>query len=863
MTENASSKIAFPLGLSPDALVGLADFAKIGICNWHIPTGEITLNEPVVKLTGYEMFEVPHSGNSRRSMIFEEDYAMVEENVQACIDGRQENFRIIYRMNRKDGSFVSVLESAVVYERDDKGKAVRLASMVVDLSALSHAEQKVQALEKENRALREGISSGELASRNHILQAVNSAASGIVGGYYQDYETTLYQALKTIGESLNADALYIYRNVTENGELSCHIRSAWEAGQALPTAWSDEEGGRFDDFFPGMEASLRAGNNLRLAGEYIFGALRALHGASKARSMMLVPLIMHGAFWGLLRVDSWEEGRVFTESEAEIVGAGTLVIASSITRSETLFKLNAAREEAMASTKAKSEFLSRMSHEIRTPMNAIIGMATIAQKAHDFDQVKYALDKINASSKQLLGIINDVLDMSKIDAGRLEISPESFDFDRMVQNALNVVQVRLEEKHQQLVLDLERVFTRTVVADELRLSQVLINLLGNAVKFTPESGSITLKIQSEPIDDERFMLHVEVTDTGVGISKEAQMKLFDAFEQADGGISRKYGGTGLGLAISKRIIDLMGGDIRVESEPGKGASFIFDVVAQWGEPIVYAVQKSANSRQMRILVVDDALDVREYFTSVLDSFDQLCDTAANGEAALEMIRDRVREGQPYDIHFIDWNMPGINGGVTAKAIKEIAGDDSLVVMISVADWSDIQEEAKSFGLTHFLPKPVLPSTLYNCILELAGRDLTKPLAAGEESSADWSGKTVLLAEDIDINREIMASLLFDTNLTIIPAVNGQEAIDMFTAAPEDYDMILMDVQMPEKDGLIATQEIRELEFPWAKDIPIVAMTANAFKEDQQACLDAGMNGHIAKPVEVDVLYKTLGYYLNA
>ncbi len=498
MTENSSSKTEFPLGLSPGALAALADFSNIGICNWHIPSGEITLNEPVVKLTGYEMYEVPHSGNTRRAMIFEEDFAMVEENVQACIDGRQDSYRIVYRMNRKDGSLVSVLESAKVYERDAEGKAIRLASMVVDLSALSHAEQKVRALEKENRALREGISSGELASKNHILQAVNAAASGIVGGYYQDYETTLFQALKTIGESLNAGAMYIYRNVLKDGELFCHVRTCWEADRSLPAAWSENEIRPFDDIFPGMEASLHAGNNLRLEGQYILGALRALPGASKAQSMMLVPLIMHGAFWGILRVDSWEDGRVFTESEAEIVGAGTLVIASSITRSETLSKLNAAREEAMASTKAKSEFLSRMSHEIRTPMNAIIGMATIAQKAHDFDQVRYALDKINASSKQLLGIINDVLDMSKIDAGRLEISPASFDFDRMVQNALNVVQVRLEEKHQELLLELEHVFTRTVVADELRLSQVLINLLGNAVKFTPESGSITLKIQSDP-----------------------------------------------------------------------------------------------------------------------------------------------------------------------------------------------------------------------------------------------------------------------------------------------------------------------------------------------------------------------------
>ncbi len=300
MTENSSSKNKFPLGISPEALVGLADFANIGICNWHIPSGEISLNEPIVKLTGYEMYEVPHSGNTRRGMTFKDDYAMVEENIQALIDGRKDNFRIIYRMNRKDGSLVSVLESAAVYERDADGKAVRLASMVVDLSSLSHAEQKILSLEKENRALREGMSGGELASRVHILQAVNAAAAGIVGGYYQDYETTLFQALKTIGESLGADALRVYRNVLEGGEVFCYLRSAWETGQSMPKVENADCRRLFGEYFPGLLAALREGRNLRFAGKDISGALPSLPGAEKAQGIMLVPLIMHGAFWGVL-----------------------------------------------------------------------------------------------------------------------------------------------------------------------------------------------------------------------------------------------------------------------------------------------------------------------------------------------------------------------------------------------------------------------------------------------------------------------------------------------------------------------------------------------------------------------------------
>ena len=852
----------FSLGLPASALLSLADYANVGIWNWHIPTNVIELNEPIVKLAGYEMYEVPHSGNSRRMMTFEDDYAMVEKNIQACISGEQDRYQIVYRMNRKDGSIVSVMESAFVCERDGAGHAVRLAAMVLDLSTLKYAEKKVQELETENRQLRKGMPKGEMASQIHLLRAANSAAAGIVGGFYQDYEAVLLQALKTIGESLGVNSMQVYRNIHEQEKVTCYLRSFWSLGQIIPERVDTQTKWDYDDFLPDWLHALKEGNSLCLTGDEIPKSLAVLPEAEKAKSMMLIPLYLHGNFWGLLRVDNWDEARPFTGTESDIAGAGVIVIASSISRSETLGKLNEAREEAMASTKAKSEFLSRMSHEIRTPLNAIIGMSAVARRAEDLHNIRYALDKIETSSRQLLSIINDVLDMSKIDSGKFEITLDSFDFDRMVQNVINVIQVKLDEKHQTLHLELERVFTRKVISDELRLSQVLLNLLGNAIKFTPDEGHITLKIRCEEIDDDCLRLHAEVIDTGVGISEEGKERLFNQFEQADNSISRKYGGTGLGLAISKKIVTLMNGDIWVESEEGKGATFIFEITAEWGDILPRAAETGWRTNQLRVLVVDDAQDVREYFSSVLESFSQICETAATGREALDKIESQLSRGNPYDIYFIDWSMPGMDGIETVRKIRELISENAIVVMISAADWSEIEPQAKLIGVSDFLSKPIMPSTIYDTLASLTQQSLAQNSDGQKRENIDWRTKTVLLAEDIEVNREIVCSLLQETGLNIVTAANGQEAVNIFVSEPEKYDMILMDVQMPVMDGLSATRAIRSLSLDRGRQIPIIAMTAHAFKEDQEMSLAAGMNGHISKPIELDILFDTLSCYLD-
>ncbi len=526
-------------------------------------------------------------------------------------------------------------------------------------------------------------------------------------------------------------------------------------------------------------------------------------------------------------------------------------------------KLEAAIEAAENASRAKSDFLSRMSHEIRTPMNAIIGMNAIAAKSNDLVKVRYCLDKIEGASKQLLGIINDILDMSKIEANKFEIESYEFNFEKMLLNVCNVISVKIEEKKQNFVIDMEKTLLRTAIGDELRLTQVMINLLTNASKFTPENGKIILKIAFADVTNDRSRLRVEVRDNGIGISAEQKSRLFTSFEQADGGITRRFGGTGLGLAICKKIVELMGGKIWVESREGEGSSFIFEVDLRWGgeEPRLLPVAKTATSAA-RILAVDDSEDVRIYFEEMMKSFHMRCDVAASGEEAIAMVRDAADAGDPYTIVFVDWQMPGIDGVETTRRIKSQGGRHIVVIMISVAKWSEIDDAATKAGVDQFLPKPLLPSVLLNTILTSIGAPPPKGAPGDVETAYDWQNRRILLAEDVEINREILHSILEDTRVTIDDAENGRIACDMFAADPERYDVILIDIQMPVMDGYQATEAIRAHAHPRAAGVPIIAMTANAFKEDINRCLSVGMNDHVAKPIDIDDLMGKLAGYLQ-
>ena len=540
---------------------------------------------------------------------------------------------------------------------------------------------------------------------------------------------------------------------------------------------------------------------------------------------------------------------------------GLGLIASDITERRQLEReLLEAKEQAERANRAKSDFLSRMSHEMRTPMNAVIGMTSIGKAAADIERKDYCLDKIDTASNHLLGVINDVLDMSKIEAGKFELSPSDFDFEKMLVKVSNVINYRMEEKKLDFAVMVDGEVPRAIVSDEQRLSQVIANLLSNAVKFTPDEGKITLQIGVEDLAGGLYTLRFEVRDNGIGITKEQQGRLFRSFEQADGGISRKFGGTGLGLAISKSIVEMMDGKIWVESEEGEGSRFIFTIHAPKGSSAsVKLLRDGANWQNLSVLAVDDSPEVLEYFDSLSELLKLSCRTASGGEEAFALME---RDG-PFDIIFVDWRMPGMDGIELTRHIKQRYGKNTVVIMISAAEWAQVETDAKQAGVDRFIPKPLFASVIADCISECLGLGETAAAPDSEPGGEEriFAGRRILLAEDIEINREIVMALLEPTGLAIDCAENGREACEMFLAAPDAYDMIFMDIHMPEVDGYEATRTIRGAGSARAGEIPIIAMTANVFREDIEKCLAAGMNDHIGKPLDIDDVTAKLRQYL--
>ena len=533
--------------------------------------------------------------------------------------------------------------------------------------------------------------------------------------------------------------------------------------------------------------------------------------------------------------------------------AGVLVILNDIT------PLVRAKEIAEHTSKVKSDFLANMSHEIRTPMNAIIGMTAIGMSAGDIERKNYSFARIDNASKHLLGVINDILDMSKIEANKLELSPVCFGFEKMLKNVVNVINFRVDERRQRFYINIDKDIPDVLIGDDQRLSQVITNLLSNAIKFTPEEG--TIRLDSHLLSEKNGLcrIQISVADTGIGITDEQKARLFQSFHQAEAGTSRKYGGTGLGLVISKRIVELMDGEIWVESESGVGSTFSFTIMMQRGsekrQPLFAGGVDCSN---IRIFAVDDEPEIREFFSDVCANLGVYCRVAASGEKAAELLA----LDNNYDIYFLDWKLPGMTGIELARQINVKKIRESVVILFSSIDWSPIEREARGAGIDKFLSKPLFRSAIVDTINEFLGCECTLKQIEKDTEPDDFSGNTILLAEDVEINREIVLALLEPTNLNIEFAENGAQAVKMVESAPERYDMIFMDVQMPEMDGYEATRVIRSLDTPRAKTIPIIAMTANVFREDVEKCIDAGMNGHVGKPIDLDDVLQQLRLYLG-
>lgn len=515
---------------------------------------------------------------------------------------------------------------------------------------------------------------------------------------------------------------------------------------------------------------------------------------------------------------------------------------------------------AEQASRAKSDFLSRMSHEIRTPMNAVIGMTTIAAASLDNrDKLTDCLGKIGLSSRYLLSLINDILDMSRIESGKVSIISEEFDFRAFVEGINSLIYPQAKNKNIVFDLNIKGVVDERYRGDPLRLNQVLINILSNALKFTPEWHSVHLSIRETRRVRDRAYLQFIVRDTGIGMEKDLLKRIFEPFEQGGASISHSYGGSGLGLAISSNLVSLMNGHISVSSTPGVGSEFVVEL------PLLTVPdntpKQDVSLEDIRVLVVDDDLVTCEHTTLILNRIGVDAEYVTSGKAAVTRVKSALQRHTCYNIALVDWKMPDMDGVETARSIRRIVGPDTLVIIMSAYDWTEIEARAREAGVDFFISKPIFQSAVQDVLLKATRR--RQSAATLPVQKEDFAGRRILLVEDNEINMEIARTLLEFRNASVDGACNGQQAVEMFRSSPPNhYDAVLMDVRMPVMDGIAATQAIRGLNRADAATVPILAMTANAFAEDIEQSRKAGMNEHLAKPIEPETLYARLASYFR-
>ena len=517
--------------------------------------------------------------------------------------------------------------------------------------------------------------------------------------------------------------------------------------------------------------------------------------------------------------------------------------------------LRSALAAAEHANKAKTVFLNSMSHDIRTPMNAILGFTALATAHLDnTEQVKGYLQKISVSGQHLLSLINDVLDMSRIESGTIKLENAEVHLPDVLHDLRTIIQGNISAKQLDLYVDTQDVRHEDIITDKLRLNQILLNIVGNAVKFTPAGGTINIRVQEKPCPRTDYATYrFTVKDNGIGMSQEFQQHVFDSFSREQTATRSGIQGTGLGMAITKNIVDMMGGTITVKSEQGKGTEFTVTLDCKISKTQTKS-QPIPELRGARALVVDDDAQTCMSVSKMLRDIEMNADWTTSGKEAVLRAEEAHEQGKEFKVYIIDWLMPDMNGIETVRRIRKIIDPGTPIIILTAYDWSDVEQEAREAGVTAFVAKPLFMSELRAALTHTQPEEPSMKLP----QHTDYTGKKILLVEDNELNREIATAILEEAGLQVDAVEDGTDAVQRMTETPEDsYDLILMDIQMPRMDGYTATRKIRALSNPKKASIPIVAMTANAFDEDRQKAFSAGMNAHIAKPINVTVLIKTL------
>lgn len=529
-------------------------------------------------------------------------------------------------------------------------------------------------------------------------------------------------------------------------------------------------------------------------------------------------------------------------------------------------KVSLALEEAVHSAesanRAKSTFLSNMSHDIRTPMNAIIGFTTLASaNIGNEEKIEDYLRKILSSSNHLLSLINDVLDMSRIESGKIHLEEREANLSDILHDIKTIVSGQIHAKHQELYMDVMDVTDEDVFCDKTRINQVLMNLISNAIKFTPAGGMISIRVAQLPsINKEKGLYEIRVKDTGIGMSPEFAKKIFDPFERERTSTVSQIQGTGLGMAITKNIIDMMGGTIEVHTEPKKGTEFVIRLELRLQEER-RKIEKIAELVGLKALVVDDDFNTCDSVCKMLMQVGMRSEWTLSGKEAVLKAKQSIGMNDAFHAYIIDWRLPDMKGIEVARQIRSL-GDDTPIIILTAYDWNDIEEEAKAAGVTGFCSKPMFMSDLRDTLLNALGWAHREKESALPDASACYEGKKILLVEDNELNREIAIEILSEYGFIIDMAENGAEAVEKVSAAnPGEFDLVLMDIQMPIMDGYEATRCLRMLEEPTKASIPIIAMTANAFDEDRRVAAECGMNGFISKPIDLNEVIHVLNKVL--